>query len=64
MMSQQSSFGQLLDEGISVFLTHSALDLSSVVASVKSPKAGAVVLFAGTRPHASSYFVSHPDLIL
>ncbi|CAO1599829.1 MAG: hypothetical protein LQ349_007582 [Xanthoria aureola] len=47
-MSQNSNFEQRQDEGISVFLTSSALDLSGVVASVKSPKAGALVLFAGT----------------
>ncbi|KAI4257774.1 MAG: hypothetical protein L6R42_005461 [Xanthoria sp. 1 TBL-2021] len=70
-MSQQSSFGQLLDEGISVFLTPSALDLSSVVASVKSPKAGAVVLFAGTtrdnfdgKPVTHLEYSSYPPLAL
>ena len=57
-MSQNSNFEQRQDEGISVFLTSSALDLSGVVASVKSPKAGALVLFAGTRPHTSSSYVS------
>ncbi|KAL8636598.1 MAG: hypothetical protein Q9228_006024 [Teloschistes exilis] len=36
------------DERILVSLTHSPLDVSEVVSSVKSPKAGAVVLFAGT----------------
>ncbi|MCJ1342662.1 Molybdopterin synthase catalytic subunit [Peltigera leucophlebia] len=40
---------QLLAEGISVSLTHSPLDIPFIIASVKSPKAGAIVLFAG--PH-------------
>lgn len=39
---------QLLEEGISVSLTHSPLDIPLIVASVKSPKAGAIVLFAGS----------------
>ena len=34
-------------EGVSVALTNSALDIPSVIANVKSPKAGAIVLFAG-----------------
>lgn len=41
---------QLLAEGISVSLTHSPLDIPFIIASVKSPKAGAIVLFAGP-PH-------------
>ncbi|KAI4247317.1 MAG: hypothetical protein LQ352_006185 [Teloschistes flavicans] len=36
------------DERILVELTHSPLDVSEAVSSVKSPKAGAIVLFAGT----------------
>lgn len=36
------------DERILVSLTHSPLDVSEVVSSVKSPKAGAIVFFAGT----------------
>ncbi|KAL8909551.1 MAG: hypothetical protein Q9171_004996 [Xanthocarpia ochracea] len=59
-MSQQSSFGQLQDEGISVVLTHSALDIASVIADVKTPKAGAVVLFAGTtRDNFDGKLVTH-----
>lgn len=34
-------------DGISVSLTHSELNVTSVVAKVKSSKAGAIVLFAG-----------------
>ncbi|KKY28945.1 putative molybdenum cofactor synthesis protein 2b [Diplodia seriata] len=36
------------DEGVYVQLTYDHLDVSSVMARVKSPDAGAVVLFAGT----------------
>lgn len=35
------------DEGVSVMLTYDELDSKAVMAQVKSPKAGAVVLFAG-----------------
>ena len=41
---------QLTDENILVSLTHTSLDILSVVNSVKNPKAGAVVLFAGILP--------------
>lgn len=34
-------------DGVSVSLTHSELNITSVVAKVKSSKAGAIVLFAG-----------------
>ncbi|KAL8993507.1 MAG: hypothetical protein Q9169_006295 [Polycauliona sp. 2 TL-2023] len=70
-MPQQFSPDQLLDEATSVFLTSSVLDLSSVVASVKSPKAGAVVLFAGTtrdnfdgKPVTHLEYTSYPQLAL
>lgn len=39
---------QLFAEGISVSLTHSPLNIPLIIASVKSPKAGAIVLFAGS----------------
>ena len=39
---------ELTEEGVSVSLTHSQLDITSTLSMVKSPKAGAVVLFAGT----------------
>lgn len=35
------------EESISVTLTHDILDPLSIMAEVKSPKAGAIVLFAG-----------------
>ena len=35
------------EESISVALTHDILDPLSIMAEVKSPKAGAIVLFAG-----------------
>ena len=35
------------EESISVALTHDVLDPLSIMAEVKSPKAGAIVLFAG-----------------
>ncbi len=35
-------------EGTSVSLTYAELDIPSVIANVKSPKAGAIVLFAGS----------------
>ncbi|KAL8668630.1 MAG: hypothetical protein Q9168_006748 [Polycauliona sp. 1 TL-2023] len=70
-MLPQFGSDQLSDEGISVFLTPAALDLSSVVASVKSPKAGAVVLFAGTtrdnfggKPVTHLEYSSYPPLAL
>lgn len=34
-------------QGISVSLTHDTLNVAAVVQSVRSPKAGATVLFAG-----------------
>ena len=36
------------EEGISVALTHEILNPTLVMNKVKSPKAGAIVLFAGT----------------
>ncbi|KAL9004254.1 MAG: hypothetical protein Q9188_002918 [Gyalolechia gomerana] len=47
-MSEHSDFQELRDGDVSVALTASELDVASIVSSVKSPKAGAVVLFAGT----------------
>ncbi|KAL8863620.1 MAG: hypothetical protein Q9178_000303 [Gyalolechia marmorata] len=60
---KRSSFEQLQDEGISVVLTHSALDIPSVIADVKTPKAGAVVLFAGRKATSLASF-SHADKTL
>ncbi|KAF1809887.1 Molybdopterin biosynthesis MoaE [Eremomyces bilateralis CBS 781.70] len=36
------------EDGIQVSLTHELLDASQILSSVKSPSAGAIVLFAGT----------------
>lgn len=44
-----SAAGGASEEGIQVSLTYEPLDVSQIIASVKSPKAGAVVLFAGIR---------------
>ena len=41
----------LTSEGVYVSLTYDELDASKAMARVKSPKAGAVVLFAGTCTH-------------
>ena len=38
---------QLSDNGISVSLTPSPLDITSTITTVKNPAAGAIVLFAG-----------------
>lgn len=38
---------RLTADGVSVSLTQFPLDIPSVLDSVKSPKAGAIVLFAG-----------------
>ncbi|KAL8737375.1 MAG: hypothetical protein Q9181_001750 [Wetmoreana brouardii] len=70
-MSEESKTHELRDVGILVSLGHSTLDISSVVASVKSPKAGAVVLFAGTtrdnfegKPVTHLEYSSYPPLAL
>lgn len=47
-MSESQAPQQLTDENILVSLTNTPLDILPVISSVKSPKAGAVVLFAGT----------------
>lgn len=44
---QHNETQHLEAEGVAVSLTYSELDIVSVVARVKSPKAGAIVLFAG-----------------
>ncbi|KAL8967523.1 MAG: hypothetical protein Q9183_002878 [Haloplaca sp. 2 TL-2023] len=62
---------ELRDENILVCLTRSTLDIPSIVTSVKSPKAGAVVLFAGTtrdnfdgKPVTQLEYSSYPRLAL
>ncbi|KAL8831315.1 MAG: hypothetical protein Q9191_000934 [Dirinaria sp. TL-2023a] len=59
------------DAGIIVSLTHSPLDITDVVASVKSSQAGAVVLFAGTtrdnfagKPVEQLEYTAYPPLAL
>ena len=47
------------EECMSVALTHDNLNPLSIMAEVKSPKAGAIVLFAGTFSDPSSS--SHPS---
>lgn len=53
---QQAFEGEqsLTSEGVYVSLTYDELDASKAMARVKSPKAGAVVLFAGTCTHLDS----------
>ncbi|KAI4190853.1 MAG: hypothetical protein LQ348_003591 [Seirophora lacunosa] len=59
-MSEQFKAQELRDVNVWVSLTDFKLDIASVISSVKSPKAGAVVLFAGTpRPT----MISAPSLI-
>ncbi len=48
MEADQDEPQQLVGEGVSVSLTHSPLNVLSTMAFVRSPKAGAIVLFAGT----------------
>ena len=49
MSSDISQPQRLAEEGIVVALTHQTLEVQPIINSVKSPKAGAVVLFAGER---------------
>lgn len=50
MPSEQSQpqTRSILDDKISVQLTYDLLDVTAALAKVKSPEAGAVVMFAGT----------------
>ncbi|KAI7288179.1 hypothetical protein KC345_g79 [Hortaea werneckii] len=55
-----SALASLTSEGVYVSLTYDELDASKAMARVKSPKAGAVVLFAGcTRDSFASKTVTH-----
>ncbi|QDS68119.1 Molybdopterin synthase catalytic subunit [Venturia effusa] len=48
------------EENIHVEITHDHLDVNSIISRVKSPKAGAIVLFAGTtRDNFDSKTVTH-----
>ena len=61
-MMDKSFLPQVISrDGVSVSLTHDRLDVASVVSSVRSPKAGATVLFAGK---FSSYLPACTKLIL
>jgi hypothetical protein len=58
----EQSLGEV---GIHVSLTYDVLDATKSMARVKSPKAGAVVLFAGTYPplhiiHTSTHTLTDP----
>lgn len=62
---------QLTDTNITVLLTHSPLDILTAISHVKSPKAGAIVLFAGTtrdnfasKPVKHLSYSSYPPLAL
>ena len=39
---------QLAAKGVQISLTHLPLDATAAISTVKSPKAGAIVLFAGS----------------
>lgn len=55
----------LTEPNIHVALTHEPLDIPSTLNRIKSPKAGAIVLFAGTSPLPSlpSHYPSHPHIL-
>lgn len=48
----------LSEQDVYVSLTYDELDAKSIMDRVKSPKAGAVVLFAGTTAPISSCYIS------
>lgn len=71
MKSHPAEPQQLTADGLSVSLTYCPLDTPSILASVKSPKAGAVVLFAGTtrdnfdgKPVKQLQYTSYPPRAL
>lgn len=49
-MTLASGTWEVSEDNIFVSLTHSPLCLDTVVDKVRSPEAGAIVLFAGNRP--------------
>ncbi|KAI9833287.1 MAG: hypothetical protein M1819_003681 [Sarea resinae] len=71
-MSQASDFPQSLEkDNLHVSLTYDHLDVASIVDQVKSPKAGAIVLFAGTtrdnfegKPVKELQYTSYPPRAL
>ena len=50
MAEKQNQDQCIKEDGISVALTHGLLDARAVMNEVRSPKAGAIVLFAGQYP--------------
>jgi molybdopterin synthase catalytic subunit len=50
-MAETSSKMELSEEAIHVELTYDHLDAVSIMNKVRSPKAGAIVLFAGRTSH-------------
>jgi molybdopterin synthase catalytic subunit len=48
MADSKSSPTKIEDANIHVEITYNHLDTTSIISKVKSPKAGAIVLFAGT----------------
>ena len=60
-----SDLPPMKEDGVAVALTHLPLDINSVISDVRSPKAGAIVLFAGLSRQA--FFLSYltqPHLII
>ena len=47
---KESTTSDLSEGNCYVALTHDHLDILDIMNRVRSPKAGAIVLFAGTRP--------------
>jgi molybdopterin synthase catalytic subunit len=58
-MTEQLKPTGLEEENIRVELTYDHLDAQSIINRVKSPKAGAVVLFAGSLALALALLISH-----
>lgn len=54
MFDSKVSTPYLREDGISVALTHDYLDARAIMAEVRSPRAGAIVLFAGENKHSTS----------
>lgn len=54
MADSASSPTKIEEENIHVEITYDHLDVNSVISKVKSPKAGAIVLFAGKPTPLSS----------
>ena len=50
MPSDEGDPARLASDGVRVELTHNPLDILQITDDVRSPKAGATVLFAGSSP--------------